>query len=215
MFYTNRKKLLDKRNSFSIWGPLPWFLAADSIGVGSELKSVTLSHGTLFVTMLKIGSVLYGSGYVLLAFLQSNYVEHYAVLTSQQLLDAVIVGHFTPGPVFTTATFVGYLISGHEGAVLATVGIFLPAFVFVAIISPWASKLRRNPWLSGMLDGVNAASCGLMAAVTWQLSQTAIIDLWTVLLAAVALFVLLRFQINSVWLVLSGASIGFCIKLLS
>ena len=135
-----------------------------------------VSLTTLFLTFLKIGAVLYGSGYVLLAFLRNDFVERLGWLTDQQLLDAVAIGQMTPGPVFTTATFVGYLVAGVPGAVLATVGIFLPAFVFVALLHPLVPRLRRYPWTAAMLDGVNVAAMGLMAAVTWLLGRDAIVD---------------------------------------
>src|SRR5258706_10327640 len=147
-------------------------LLAASGAAAAAAPPVTLIGLTLF--FLKIGSILFGSGYVLLAFLRADLVERWGWLTDLQLLDAVAIGQFTPGPVFTTATFIGYLIAGAPGAALATVGIFLPAFVFVALTSPWIPRLRRSPWAGGFLDGVNAASLGLMAAVTWQLRPPAL-----------------------------------------
>jgi chromate transporter len=162
----------------------------------------------VFLFFLKIGSVLYGSGYVLLAFLQRDLVERYQWLTSQQLLDAVAVGQVTPGPVFTTATFIGYLLAGHAGAIAGTVGIFLPAFLLVALVNPWVPRLRASPWASGFLDGVNAASLGLMAAVTYTLGQNTLVDWLTIGLAVVSAIVLFRFQLNSAWLVLVGGLIG-------
>lgn len=166
----------------------------------------------VFLFFLKIGSVLYGSGYVLLAFLQRDLVERMQWLTSQQLLDAIAIGQLTPGPVFTTATFVGYLLAGHWGAIAGTVGIFLPAFVLVLVIHPFAAKMRRSPWASGFLDGVNAASLGLMAVVTWQLGNTALVDWLTILVAAISVVLVFRTSINSAWLVIGGAVIGFVAK---
>ena len=163
---------------------------------------------TLFLTFLKIGAVLYGSGYVLLAFLRNDFVERLGWLTDQQLLDAVAIGQMTPGPVFTTATFVGYLVAGVPGAILATVGIFLPAFVFVALLHPLVPRLRRYPWMAAMLDGVNVAAVGLMAAVTWLLGRDAIVDPLTAAITVVAAFLLIRFHVNSAWLVLAGAIVG-------
>ena len=163
---------------------------------------------------MKIGSVLFGSGYVLLAFLRADLVEHWRWLTDQQLLDAVAIGQFTPGPVFTTATFIGYVIAGSPGAVLATVGIFLPAFVFVLITSPFIPKIRSSPWASGFLDGVNVASLGLMAAVTWQLGRAAVIDWVTAVLALISAMLVFRIKINSAWLVIGGGIIGLASKLL-
>ena len=173
-----------------------------------QAAPVPVSLMTLFLTFLKIGAVLYGSGYVLLAFLRNDFVERLGWLTDQQLLDAVAIGQVTPGPVFTTATFVGYLVAGVPGAVLATVGIFLPAFVFVALLHPLVPRLRRYPWTAAMLDGVNVAAVGLMAAVTWLLGREAIVDPLTATLAIVAAFLLIRFRVNSAWLVLAGAIVG-------
>lgn len=158
----------------------------------------------LFLLFLKIGSVLYGSGYVLLAFLRNDFVVRLGWLTHQQLLDAVAVGQFTPGPVFTTATFIGYVLGGVPGAVLATVGIFLPSFVFVAAVNPLVPRLRHSPVMSALLDGVNAAALGLMAAVTWELGRAALVDGVTLLLALAAALLLFRFKVNSTWLVLGG-----------
>jgi chromate transporter len=174
---------------------------------------VSLMKLTLF--FLKIGSVLFGSGYVLLAFLRADLVDRWHWLTDQQLLDAIAIGQFTPGPVFTTATFVGYVVAGSSGAILATIGIFLPAFVFVLISSPFIPKLRSSPWASGFLDGVDVASLGLMAAVTWQLGQAAVIDWFTAVLALISAVLVFRLKINSAWLVLGGGIIGLLSKLLS
>jgi chromate transporter len=187
----------------------PWFsLAGDPL----MDKPVTLTALTLF--FLKIGSILFGSGYVLLAFLRADLVDRWRWLTDQQLLDAVAIGQFTPGPVFTTATFVGYLIAGSPGAVLATIGIFLPAFVFVAASSPLIPRLRRSPWAGGFLDGVNAASLGLMAVVTWQLGRSALIDAFTLILAVLSALLVFRLKINSAWLVLAGGIAGFIYQFL-
>jgi len=195
--------------------------AVASLGVPGALlapaasSSVTFSLGTLFLTFLKIGAVWYGSGYVLLAFLRNDFVERLGWLTSQQLLDAVAIGQVTPGPLFTTATFIGYVTGGLPGALLATVGIFLPSFVFVLATNPFIPRLRRSPWLSGLLDGVNVAALGLMAAVTLELGQDALRDGVTVALAASAAVLLVRFKINSTWLILGGGIIGLARSLLS
>jgi chromate transporter len=174
----------------------------------SAAAVVPISLLTLFLTFLKIGAVLYGSGYVLLAFLRADFVENLGWLTDRQLIDAIAVGQFTPGPVFTTATFVGYLVGGLPGALVATVAIFLPSFFFVALIYPIVPRLRRSPWTSAALDGVNVSALGLMAGVTVQLGQAAIVDLVTTVTAVVALAVLIRFKPNSAWLVLAGGVIG-------
>lgn len=175
----------------------------------AQASSSPFSLPLLFFTFLKIGSVLYGSGYVLLAFLRADFVLRLGWLTDQQLIDAVAVGQVTPGPVFTTATFIGYLLGGLPGAILATVGIFLPAFVFVALSNPWIPRLRSSAWVSGFLDGVNVASLGLMAAVTWQLGRAALFGLPTVLLALLSLVLLVRFKVNSTWLILGGGLFGW------
>ncbi len=162
----------------------------------------------MFLIFLKIGSVLFGSGYVLIAFLQGDFVDRLHWLTRGQLLDAVAVGQFTPGPVFCTATFIGYLMGSTTGAIVATIGIFLPAFFFVAISGPLLPRLRRSPIAGAFLDGVNAASLALMIAVTWDLGREAIIDLTTVALAILGAVALIRFRLNSVWLVIAGGVIG-------
>lgn len=168
----------------------------------------------LFWAFVKIGSVVYGSGYVLLVFLQKDLVEHLHWLTAQQLLDAVAVGQFTPGPVFTTATFIGYLVGGNAGALAATAGIFLPAFALVAIVNPWVPRLRKSPWAGAFLDGVTAASLALMATVTWSLGRAALTDWLTIVLALVSLGAILRYKVNSAWLVLAGGAIGVAVHLL-
>ncbi|HVB62230.1 MAG TPA: chromate efflux transporter, partial [Ktedonobacteraceae bacterium] len=170
--------------------------------------AVPFSLPTLFLTFLKIGAVLYGSGYVLLAFLRSDFVLHLHWLTDRQLLDAISIGQFTPGPVFTTATFIGYILGGLPGALLATLGIFLPSFALVALVYPVAARLRRSPWTAPLLDGVNVAALALMAGVLFQLGQNALIDILSCSIALIAFVVLLRFKINSFWLILAGAAIG-------
>ncbi|MCB0088414.1 MAG: chromate efflux transporter [Caldilineaceae bacterium] len=172
------------------------------------LQSSTVKLDQLFLVFLKIGSLLYGGGYVLLAFLRNDLVLRLGWLTDQQLLDAVAIGQFTPGPLFTTATFVGYILAGVPGAIVATVGIFLPAFCFVAALKHLIPFLRRSIWTAALLDGVNVGALGLMMGVTWQLGRAAIIDWLTALLAVISAAILFRWQINSAWLVLAGAVIG-------
>ncbi len=167
----------------------------------------------VFGFFLKVGAVLYGSGYVLLAFLQKDLVERWQWLTSEQLLDAVAIGQLTPGPVFTTATFIGYVLAGHQGALVATLGIFLPSFIFVAAVNPWVPYLRRSPWTSRFLDGVVVASMGLMAVVAGKLALTAFVDVVTTALAVVSGIALFRFRINSAWLIVGGAVVGFVFHL--
>lgn len=185
------------------------------LAVGSSPIAPPATWLSVFLFFLKIGSVLYGSGYVLLAFLQRDLVERNQWLTSQQLLDAIAIGQFTPGPVSTTATFIGYLLAGNAGAIASTIGIFLPAFILVAVINPWVPKLRGSPLVSSGLDGVNAASLGLMAAVTYTLGQAALVDLLTVVLALVSVFVVFRFKVNSAWLVLAGGVVGLVAQLVT
>ncbi len=167
----------------------------------------------LFLTFLKIGAVLYGSGYVLLAFLHTDFVTRLGWLTDQQLVDAIAIGQVTPGPVFTTATFIGYLLGGLPGALLGTLGIFLPSFAFVPLVYPLLSRLRSSPWTAVVLDGVIVASLGLMAGVTYQLGLAALVDPFTVILAIVAAGVLFRFKVNATWLILAGALAGVAVKL--
>jgi chromate transporter len=172
------------------------------------LVAVPFGLPLLLLTFFKIGAVLYGSGYVLLAFLRADFVVRFGWLTNQQLLDAVAIGQVTPGPLFTTATFIGFILGGTPGALLATLGIFLPSFIFVAITNPLIPKIRNSAWISSLLDGVNVASLGLMAAVTWQLGRSSLTDPLAILIALVSLGLLLRFKINSTWLIVGGAITG-------
>lgn len=174
----------------------------------SAAASTPFGLPLLFLTFLKIGAVLYGSGYVLLAFLRADFVVRFAWLTDQQLIDAIAIGQVTPGPVFTTATFIGFILGGIPGAILGTLGIFLPAFIFVAISNPLIPRIRSSAWVSGLLDGVNVTSLGLMAAVTWQLGRASLTDVLTGLVALVSFGLIVRFKINSTWLILGGAIIG-------
>ena len=178
-----------------------------------SLLPSSFNPALLFWTFLKIGSVLYGSGYVLLAFLRADFVTRLGWLTDRQLIDAIAIGQVTPGPVFTTATFIGYVLGGPASALLATLGIFLPSFIFVALSHPLIPRLRNSPWASSLLDGVNVASLGLMAAVTWQLGRAALVDPLTVTLALVSALLLFRFKVNSTWLVLGGAAVGILSRL--
>ena len=165
----------------------------------------------IFLVFLKVGALLYGSGYVLLAFLRSDLVVNFGWLTDQQLLDAVAVGQFTPGPVFTTATFVGYMLAGVPGAAVATIGIFLPSFLFVALLARLMPHLRKSQWTAAFLDGINVTALALMAGVLWQLASAAIVDIPTAILAVAAAILLFRLKINSAWLVAAGGLIGLAI----
>ena len=192
-------------------GPAGLLPALGSLAPGAAwaaLQTVPYSPVRLFLTFLKIGSILYGSGYVLLAFLRSDFVVRLGWLTDQQLIDAIAIGQVTPGPVFTTATFIGYVLGGLPGALLGTLGIFLPSFLLVAISSPVIPRLRNSAWAGALLDGVNAASLGLMGAVLVQLARDALVDPVTILLGLVAAVLLLRYRVNSTWLVLGGAAAG-------
>ena len=190
-----------------------WLFPAMNTAVASAATTSTaFGLWPLFGFFLKVGSVLFGSGYVLLAFLRADLVERWHWLSESQLIDAVAVGQVTPGPVFTTATFIGYLLAGLPGASVATVGIFLPAFVFVAISGPLVPRMRRSPVVSAFLDGVVAASMGLMTVVTWQLARSALVDWLTVLLVALSGVLLIHFKINSAWLILGGVVIGLIVR---
>ena len=169
---------------------------------------IPFSLPVLFLTFLKIGAILYGSGYVLLAFLRTDLVSGLGWLTDKQLVDAIAIGQVTPGPVFTTATFIGYLLGGVPGALVATLGIFLPSFIFVAVSSPLIPRLRSSVWAGKILDGVNVASLGLMAGVTLQLTQAALVDPLTMAIALISAVLLFRFRINSTWLIAGGAIAG-------
>ncbi len=182
--------------------------AARLITAGSAAVVAPFTLGSLFLVFLKAGAVVFGSGYVLLAFLRADLVVHRAWLTDSQLVDAIAIGQVTPGPVFTTATFIGYILGGFRGAAVATIGIFLPAFLLVAASGPLVPRIRESRIASTFLDGVNAASLALMVAVTWQLGRASITDILTSILAAGSLIVLLRFRINSLWLLLAGAALG-------
>lgn len=185
-----------------VW--VPWMPLAGVAPLGAS--AVTLPG--LFGVFVKIGSVLFGSGYVLLSFLRAELVAQRGWLSEAQLIDAVAVGQVTPGPVFTTATFIGYLLAGASGALVATAGIFLPAFVFVALSGPLVPRLRASVVAGGFLDGVNVASLGLMGAVTVQLGRAALVDLPTALLGLLAAVLLVRWKLNSTWLIAGGALFG-------
>lgn len=194
--------------------PLPLLLPLFAASQGGLSGAAAGQLGRLLVTFLKIGSVLYGSGYVLLAFLRGDFVERLGWLTQGQLLDAVSIGQITPGPVFTTATFIGYVVAGLPGAVLATIGIFLPSFVLVGLLTRVVRRIRHRAWSAAILDGVNASALGLMAGVTWQLGRTALVDPLTVGLFAGALVALWRLRLNSAWLIGVGAAVGLARTLL-
>ena len=197
----------DIRARASLIAPMPLAQLAAQV---ESVRDVGLDR--LFLVFLKVGALLYGSGYVLLAFLRGDLVDNLGWLTDAQLTDAVAVGQMTPGPLFSTATFVGYVLGGLAGAGVATLGIFLPSFVFVAATGPLVRRARDSAWTSAFLDGVNVAAIGLMAGVTWQLGRDAIVDVPTAILFLVALGLLLRFRLNSAWIVLAGAGAGLALS---
>ena len=204
----NRKALLIMLASASCFGAAAYF----ATGLQSSGK-VAFGLLPLFLFFLKVGSIVFGSGYVLLAFLQADLVAHWHWLTNTQLLDAIAVGQVTPGPVFTTATFIGYVLAGLPGALIATLGIFLSSFILVAVINPLIPRLRQSAVAGAFLDGVIVASLALMAVVTWHLGRDAIIDLPTIGLVIVSAVLLMRFRLNSLWLVLGGAVIGLLVHM--
>ena len=167
----------------------------------------------LFLSFLKVGAVVFGSGYVLLAFLRAEFIDRLHWLSEKQLIDAVAVGQFTPGPVFTTATFIGYVLAGIPGALVSTLGIFLPGFVLVAASGPLIPKLRRSRIASAVLDGVVVGSLALMIVVAWQLGRAAVVDWLTTLILIVSLVLLVRFRLNSAWLIAGAALVGWVARI--
>lgn len=203
---------INRRRLSSAFAALP---APGWAGIVATVKSaaaaaaiVPFSLLGLFLFFLKVGAVLYGSGYVLLAFLQADLVDRLHWITQSQLLDAVAVGQVTPGPVFTTATFIGYLLGGTTGAVVATIAIFVPGFIFVAVSRPLIARIRRSMIAGAFLDGVNVGALALLAAVTLQLSRAALVDATTVAFAAIGIALLIFSRINSAWLILAAGMAG-------
>ena len=187
-----------------------WSALTGGAGAGAGVAAATTPIGLmpLFLVFLKIGAVVFGSGYVLIAFLRADLVDRLHWMTEAQLLDAVAVGQVTPGPVFTTATFIGYLLAGTRGAIVATVAIFLPGIVLVAATRPLVARARSSPSAGAFLDGVNVASLALMAVVTVQLAGAALVDVPSVAVALVSAVLLLRFKVNTTWLIAGGAIVG-------
>jgi len=183
--------------------PLGFLVAGTTSAAGSAF-----SLGTLFLVFLKIGAILFGGGYVLVALIRANLVARLHWISEKQLLDAVAMGQVTPGPISTAATFIGYLLGGLPGAAVATVAMFLPAFFFVAVSGPVVPRLRQSPLAGAALDGVTVGALALIAVVAGQLARTAILDWITLLLAALSLFLLMKTRLNSVWLVAGGAAVG-------
>ena len=193
-------------------GALFGLASAGGLALAAGASPVTLP--AIFRVFLEIGAVLFGSGYVLLAFLRAHLVEQLHWMTESQLLDAVAVGQVTPGPVFTTATFIGYVLAGTPGALVATAGIFVPAFVFVGLSGPLLPLLRRSRLAGAFLDGVNVASLALMIAVTAQIARASLVDAPAIVLAVASLVLLLRFRVSATWLVLGGATAGLALSAL-
>lgn len=184
-----------------------------AIAAGTGVAAAAgISLWKLFLFFLKIGAILYGSGYVLVAFLEGGLVQDYGWLTQEQLLDAIAIGQFTPGPVLSTATFIGYVLDGAPGALVATAGIFLPSFLFVLILNPLIPRMRESAWLSAFLDAVNVAAVALMVAVTIQLGMSTLISwpAWTIALASAVVVVI--FRVNAAWIVLGGAVLGWLLS---
>ncbi len=167
----------------------------------------------VFAIFFKIGATLYGGGYVLLAFLQPELVDRTGWLTSAQLLDAIAIGQVTPGPLFTTATFIGYLLAGHAGAIAATVGIFLPSFGLVALVSAFAPQLRRSIWFGSWLDGVNAGAWGTILVVAYRLGASTLIDWQSIAIAAISALLIWRWRVEPIWLILGSATIALVAQL--
>jgi len=192
-------------------GGNPWNRTIGAMAVVSAAAggvAVPPSVYRIGLYFLQLGAVLYGGGYVLLAFLEQGLVQQHAWLTHQQLLDSVAIGQFTPGPVFSTATFIGYILGGAPGAVVATIGIFLPSFFYVSLLAPVLFRLRQSVWMAGFLDSVNACAVALMAGVTFRLAADALRGWGPVGIAAVSLAVLLRWKLNPAWVVLAGGIAG-------
>lgn len=198
----------NRLTTIAVAAPLRMLVPAAMLAAGA----VSFGLGRLFLSFLKIGAVVFGSGYVLLPFLQSEFVANLHWLTDKQLIDAVAVGQFTPGPLFTTATFIGFVVGGWKGAVVATIGIFLPGFVLVAVSGPLIPRIRRSRLAAAALDGVIAGSLALMAVVTWQLGKTAIVDRITLAVFLVSAIALVRFRINSAWLIGAAAVLGWVVR---
>jgi chromate transporter len=216
-------ELIDRQKKGISGWLLPSFLQLPVLLTWSEAKAAAsvsaagiagISLWKLGLFFLKIGSVLYGSGYVLVAFLEGGLVKDYGWLTNQQLLDAIAIGQFTPGPVLSTATFVGYVLSGIPGATVATAAIFLPSFLFVLILNPIIPRLRASKVMSAFLDAVNVSAIGLMAAVVISLAGRTLTDWRAIVIAIVAAIAGIRFKLNNVWLILGGAVTGWFLHLI-
>jgi chromate transporter len=196
-------------------------IAGITLKVSAKLVTTTTAKVSLFQLgwiFLKIGSVLFGGGYVLMAFLQGDLVIDRGWLTQQQLLDAIAIGQFTPGPILSTAAFVGYILAGIPGAILATVGIFLPSFLFVAALNPLIPRLRQSRWTAAFLDAVNVSALALIVVMAVNLGKSILftpLDLTAIAIAIVSTILAIRYQINTIWLILGGAIFGWIMKFAS
>lgn len=196
-------------NGSASWASTLRYASAVSVaGVAAEAIVSRPSISKIALFFLKVGAVLYGGGYVLLAFLEQGLVQQHHWLTRQQLLDAVAIGQFTPGPVLSTATFIGYMLGGVPGAAVATVGIFLPSFFYVALLAPVLFRLRKSAWIAAFLDSVNVCAVCLMAGVTFQLGSDALRGWISWIIALISLAVLLRWKVSPAWVVLGGGIVG-------
>jgi chromate transporter len=198
----------------SLPSSLRWIALATLASVSAGTAAIRPSIAQIGLFFLKVGSVLYGGGYVLLAFLEQGLVQQHAWLTEQQLLDAVAIGQFTPGPVLSTATFIGYILGGARGAAVATVGIFLPSFFYVALLAPVLFRLRKSTWISSFLDSVNVCAVALMAGVTFRLGLDALRGWSSLVIALASVTVLLRWKISPALVVLGGGVAGFLLAVL-
>ena len=208
-FSIKLKKVIAKisnRDKFNSFAPSSFLLdpliQASSCTVSCDLPAI-------FLFFFKISAIIFGSGYILYAFLYNDLVVNYHWISQAQLIDAIAIGQFTPGPVFTAATFIGYLLAGVPGALIASIGVFLPAFIYVAITSPFLTQMRQSKSLSFFLDGVNVASLGLMIVVCFNLATAMLTNTLAISIFVISLGILWRFKVNSAWLILVAAVLGF------
>lgn len=188
------------------------FALAGIAGLGTSSAPVAVGLASIFLYFLKVGAVLFGSGYVLLAILRADLVVRLHWMTDAQLLDSIAVSQATPGPFFTVATFIGYVLGGWRGAILGTIGMFLPAFIFVGMTAHVLPKLRKSPYAGAFLDGVNASAVALMGFVGWQFARASLVNWSSLIIAVVSVFLVFRYKINSAWLVLGGAVAGILLR---
>ncbi len=210
LFYFTQNNKSEKKSSF----PLLPFLLNGKLPLALGATTATVSTLKIFLIFLKVGAVLYGSGYVLFAYLDAELVTN-GMLSRQELLDAIAVGQFTPGPVLSTSTFIGYQLNGFWGAIAATTGIFLPSFLFVMILNPIIPKLRKSRFLSFFLDSVNVAALGVMLAVLFLMTTESITDWRSLLIVGVSsFFTFSKVKLNAMWIILIGALLGFILSLI-